>query len=148
MMGVMKNITITYWKWTVSPLSPHGEPRKALSISPFGRWGNQDLESSGDFPRVHTTEGWPSRDAASGLLGISAWALKKCAILSESIPPSLILQLLISLILWKRVLTVPHSTEVSAVGSFSSDLKCVSVHSPHLNWRFLKAMDIRLSLLL
>lgn len=124
--GGNEKITIHYWKWNITSFSLYREPLMVLCdmvlpLSPFGRWGNWDSETSASFPWVHTTQERLSRDPTSGQLDIRAGALKNCTILSEWILPSPVPQLLILLIPLKNSAdcATPHSTEVNALGSFS-----------------------------
>lgn len=129
---VMIQITVVFWKWNINSFSLPKEVLKVLSVSPFGRWGNQGLKRSANFLWVHATDNWLSRDSTSGLLDIRAWALENYIILPELIPLSLIAQLKISLIPPKNSAdcATQNSTEVDAVGSLCSDFKRVSLHSP------------------
>lgn len=135
---ITKMVTMVYWRWDSNLFGLHREPGTVLSVSPLGRWGNWGSEKSASFPWAHTTDMWRSRDSTSGLRGVRAWAAENYATLSESIPPSLAPQLLISLSLWRMVLTVPPSAaeqslsrEVSAVECFCSGPKRDRAHSPH-----------------
>lgn len=138
---LMIKITVVYWKWNMNPSSLHREPLKGQFLPPCDRGGNQDSERRVNFPCVHTADDWLSRDSVSGVRHHSLCSGELCSSIRRN---STLTQLLISLIPLRNGAdcSLQHSTTVDAVGSFSSDFNCVSLHFPPLDCRPFEVMSI------